>query len=75
MKASEIMNLVEEYSGETILMNSTYDELGALDPEYNQRVERCVELRAKLQAVADEYADLKHCYSPDKTFKITGKIE
>ena len=32
-------------------------------------------IKTKLQAMADEYAVLKFCYSPDKVCKITGKPE
>ena len=72
MKASEIMDLV----GEFCLANF---ELGGIKVAPDARA---IELRARIkkltiqfQSIADEYADLKHCYSTDKIFKITEKIE
>ena len=75
MKASEIMELIEEYSGNHILMCSAIKEFGENHRESHTYINESIEIRAKLQAFANEYADLKHCYSPDKVFKITEKTE
>ena len=69
MKASEIMNLVDEAVRD--YADFYISKGGATKGKWQVYLRD----KAKLQAFADEYSDLKHCYSPDKVFKITGKIE
>ena len=71
MKASEIMELIIEYKS-ALLTARLYCEGTEFRKKFEEKARKIV---TKLEAVADEYAALKHCYSPDKVFKITEKIE
>ena len=68
--SEEIMELVEEYVENHVLMNSAIQTTHEFSSESQFYIHKAMELRAKLQAFADEYTALKYCYSPDKVLMI-----
>jgi len=69
-KASEVMELVNEY-GKTISMIDRVAHTSQLEglKSHKNFIEN------QIQDIADEFANLKYCYAPNKVLRITGKLE
>jgi len=70
-KASEVTMLIDRLVADALNIFAYKME----NRDMSEAERRFDVTRAKLQAIADEFAALKYCYSPDKVCRIMGKIE